>query len=688
MAWAGLWTTDPAQVCRPAGALVVTALRSPAPALLFGLRLWAAVCLALYVAFWLQLDNAYWAGTSAAVVCQPSLGASLRKAWFRMIGTVVGALVIVVLTARFPQDRTDFLVGLALWGAACGFVATLLRNFAGYGAALAGFTAAVIASDELGAVGGANNDVFMFAVARASEICIGIICAGVVLASTDFGGARRRLAAQLATISAEIVGRLSETFLLVGPEQAKTRPVRRDLIRRVTALDPAIDEALGESSDLRPRSPALEAAAGGLFAALSGWRTAAIHLELLRGDHVRTEACVVLENIPPELRRVPAQERAAGWTIDPSSGRKVCVATVRTLTSLTTDTPSLRLLADSAAEALIGVGRALDGLLLLIDPARYVAEPRFAWFSVPDLLPALVNALRVFVTIGAVELFWVVTAWPNGAQAIVFAAIAIIVFSPKADQAYTTTMSFMIGACLAAALAAIVKFAVLPGLTTFAGFALAIGLVLVPTGTLMIRLQAPMFTAIIVTFVPLLAPANQMSYDTLQFYNGALAIVTGVGAAALAYRLLPPLSPALRTRRLLALTLRDLRRLTTGSIPRMADEWEAHIYGRLSALPDQAEPLQRSQLLAALSVGTEIIRLRRVARRFELHAELDAALDTLAKGDSSAAAGRLARLDQRLAALPSTRPGVRVRLRARARILAMSEALAQHAVYFDAGAAK
>ena len=39
------------------------------------------------------------------------------------------------------------------------------------------------------------------------------------------------------------------------------------------------------------------------------------------------------------------------------------------------------------------------------------------------------------------------------------------------------------------------------------------------------------------------------------------------------------------------------------------------MYGRLAALPDQAEPLQRSQLLAALSVGTEIIQLRRIARR-------------------------------------------------------------------------
>ena len=71
------------------------AMRAAGPPLLFGLRMWASVSLALYVAFWLELDNAFWAGTSAAVVCQPSLGASLRKGWFRMIGTVVGAVAIV-----------------------------------------------------------------------------------------------------------------------------------------------------------------------------------------------------------------------------------------------------------------------------------------------------------------------------------------------------------------------------------------------------------------------------------------------------------------------------------------------------------------------------------------------------------------------------------------------------------------
>jgi uncharacterized membrane protein YccC len=685
MSRARLWALAQPQSNWSDTARLGRALRSAAPALLFGLRLWAAVCLALYVAFWLQLDNAYWAGTSAAIVCQPSLGASLRKGWFRVVGTVVGAVAIVVLTAWFPQDRLGFLLGLALWGAGCGLLATLLRNFAAYSAALAGYTAVIIASDELGAVGGANNDVFMLAVARASEICIGIICAGVVLATTDFGGARRRLAAQLAAISAEIAEKLAGTFLLAGPEQSITRPVRRDLIRRVIALDPVIDEALGESSDLRSRSPALQAAIGGLFAALSGWRSIAVHLELLRSDQSRREADIVLEDIPQELRLGDA----TSWAVDPSPVRRACAAAVRALTALPDRTLSLRLLADRTAEALIGIRRALDALLLLSDPARNIPGSRSAWFRVPDLFPALVNAVRVFVTIATVEFFWVVTEWPNGAQAMVFAAVAVILFSPRADQAYTITMSFMVGTGLTAALAAVVKFAVLPGVTSFAGFSLAIGLVLVPAGALMAQSwQTPMFMAMAANFVPLLAPANQMSYDTLQFYNAALAIVAGVGVGALSFRLLPPLSPALRTRRLLKLTLRDLRRLTTGPIARTANEWEARTYGRLSALPEQAEPLQRAQLLAALSVGTEIIRLRRVARRFEPHAELDAALDALARGDSSVAIERLARYDKRLAGLPGARPGARVRLRARGSILAMSEALAQHAAYFDSRAAR
>ena len=656
--------------------------------LLFGLRLWASVCLALYIAFWLELDNAYWAGTSAAIVCQPHLGASLRKGWFRMIGTIIGAVAIVVLTACFPQDRAPFLVGLALWGAGCALVATLLRNFAAYSAALAGYTVAIIASDQLGATGGPNGQAFMLAVFRASEICIGIVCAGVVLAGTDFGGAPRRVATLFAAISAEISGRFTNTLALAGPDLPDTQPVRRELVRQVIALDPVIDEALGESSQLRYHSPVLQRAVDGLLAALAGWRTVASHLVRVSRDQARQEAGAVLQAVPQELRSASVQGEPARWIDDPVGLRRICEAAVRRLIALPAATPSLRLLADQTAEVLAGISHALNGLALLVDdPARPVPRRGGVRLRVPDLLPSLVNAGRAFVTIGAVELFWIITEWPNGAGAITFAAVGVILLAPRADQAYAAAMSFMVGTALSAAFAAIIAFAVLPNSETYAAFSLALGLVLVPAGAGMAQPWHTMvFIPMVANFVPLLAPANQMTYDTAQFYNAASAIVAGVGAAALSFRLMPPLSPAFRTRRLLALTLRDLRRLATGPIPRTPDDWEGRMYGRFAVLPDEAQPLQRSQLLAALSVGTEIIQLRRIAHRLDLGSELDVALAAVAAGNSAVATTRLAVLDHVLASLPGAGTGAQAALRARGGVLAVSEALTQHASYFDTAA--
>ena len=669
-------------------AALTNAARAAGPPLLFGLRLWTSVCLALYVAFWLELDNPFWAGTTAAIVCQPQLGASLRKGWYRMIGTLIGAVMIVVLTAWFPQDRALFLVALALWAAACALVATLLHNFASYAAALAGYTVAIIAADELGATGGPNADaVFLLAVYRASEICIGIVSAGIVLAGTDFGGAQRRLAALFAALSAEITGRFTGLLALAGPDMPETQPVRQELVRRVIALDPVIDEAKGESSQLRYHSPVLQRAVDGLFAAQVGWRTVAVLLARLPDDETRQEADAVLQNIPQELRSaehgVPPD-----WITSPVRPRQACETAVRTLTTLPASTPSLRLLADQTAKVMAGISDALNGMALLVAaPVRPVPRGRGFRLRVPDWLPSLVNAGRAFVAIGIVELFWIVTEWPNGAFAITFTAIVVLLLAPQGDRAYAAAMRFMIGSVLGTVFAAIIAFAVLPGLETFEAFSLAIGLYLVPAGALMAQpWQTVMFTAMVINFVPLLSPANQMSYDTLQFYNFALAINAGSGAGAVSFRLLPPLSPAFRTRRLMALTLRDLRRLATGPIPRAPGDWEGRIYGRLAALPDAAEPLQRSQLLAALAVGSEIIQLRRIAPQLGQGSDLDAALEALAQGNSAIATARLASLDDWLAARPEAGSEASLALQARGCILAISEALIQRASYFDAGA--
>jgi uncharacterized membrane protein YccC len=228
---------------------------------------------------------------------------------------------------------------------------------------------------------------------------------------------------------------------------------------------------------------------------------------------------------------------------------------------------------------------------------------------------------------------------------------------------------------------------VLPRFETFPAFCLAIGLYYVPIGFGVAQSRQAAALAVLTvmasTFSPLFAPTNPMSYDTAQFYNAALAVLAGCLAAVLSFALLPPLSPAVRARRLLALTLRDLRHLATAPVPPRWTTWEGRVYGRLAAMPDQAEPVQRARLLTALSVGGEIIHLRHMAPRLGVAAELDTALAAFAQGNSATVIARLRHLDGRLAELPKATPPAATALRARGRILIICEALSEHASYFD-----
>jgi uncharacterized membrane protein YccC len=662
-----------------------------APSLLYALRLWAAVCLALFVAFWLELDNPFWAGTSAAIVCQLQLGASLRKGWFRMVGTVIGATMIVILTACFPQDRIAFLVLLAFWCSICAFAATVFRNFASYSAALAGYTAAIIAADNLGATGGASSDVFLLAVTRASEICIGIVCAGIVLAGTDRGGAQRRLAESFANLAAEIMGRFVRMLDLAEPHLPDTKAERREFARRVIALDPAIDQALGESSHVRYHSPKLQTAMYGLFGALDGWRGVATHLGRLPEAARRQGAQIILQSLPAELRSIPEAGSPMLWIADPLALHRACEEAIRTLIALPSAAPSLRLLADQSAKVLAGMLHVLDGLALLVDaPDHPSPGARGFRLSEPDWLPALINAARAFLAIGAVGLFWVATAWPNGASAIVFVAVLVLLLSPKGDLAYGGALAFTLGIAGAVVCAAVIKFAMLPALQTFPDFCAALGLIFLPAGFAMAMGRQPIVTTVLTAMTfnvnPLLAPTNVMNYDTTQYYNSALAIVVGCGVAPLAFLLLPPLSPALRVRRLLAFTSRDLCRLAIAPALPTPDDWESRLYSRLTALPDQATPLQRAQLLAALSVGIEIIGLRQMATHLGTTAELEAAFNCIALGHSTEAIAQLRQFDDQLASTRETGTEATMALRGRGSVLVISEALAEHGAYFDEGA--
>jgi uncharacterized membrane protein YccC len=666
---------------RSRGAALAEGLREATPAILFGLRMWASVCLALWVAFTLELNEPSWSATTAAIVCQPALGASLRKATFRLIGSVIGPFAIVVICAYSRQDRVSFLISLALWCAACVFVATLLRNFAAYAAALSGYTAAILASDVLGPVGTANGSVVILAIDRALETCIGIVSAGVVLALTDLGHSRRKLAAEFAALSTAIMDGFADCFLAASSSFSEFQALRRDLLRRVIALDPLIDTAIGEASDLRYRSAVLQRAVSGLLEAITAWRRAAFEIALSGNAAAGREAHAIHDELP----RNRLSPDASGSAKEPAELREACCRAARSLTRSNAETPSERLLADSAAQGMLGMARALNGLAGVVDPSDMIPVKGMARLHVPDWLPPTISALRALLAIGAISLFWIASAWPNGASAITFCAVITVLLPLQGDLAYSQSMAFLKGCVLAVGVAAVLVFAILPRATSFPSLCLALGLVLAPFGFMLARSKTPLFFfAASVNFLPMLSITNGITYDASQFWNSASGILSGIAVGVVAIVIVPPLSPAIRTSRLIALTLADLRRLAKRAPPRRReDDWESRGVARLLALPEQAEPVERGALAAAVSVGKEIVRLRQVAPRFVPAAAVDAALQALAEGRSGEAIDRLKDIDRLIAALPSAEAASRIRLRLRAGILAISAQLSEYAPYFD-----
>ena len=603
-----------------------SALASATPALLYGVRLSVSVCLALSLAFWLQLDNPHWAATSAAIVAQPALGASLRKGRFRAIGSVIGGVAIIVLTALLPQDRVWFLVSLTLWAALCGYLATILPNFAGYAAALAGYTAAIV----FAGITASPEDVFMVTVWRVTEIGIGIVSATLVHALTDFGGAHRRLGPELMQIGKGIASGLGAT-LRAGEESLGLRTSRRELIARTIELDATIDEVIGESSHLRHQGGRLQRAFEALFVALSGWRGIGNHL----GGRTESPPVDGAAELVPTLAKLADRD----WLSDPQAIRGLCYDESRRLRQSGAGDLTWRLLVEEAARVLQALGGVADALVAMAREDGQARTPMRSRLYVADFLPACLNALRIVLAIVAAELIWIATSWPRGPVMITFTAVNVLLAARQADAAYAWAVEFGAGCLIGGILAALLDLAILP--LVHGGplvLSLALTLVLLPVGALAAGTwRKTLFVSAAANFMPILALENEPTYDATRLFETALAVGAGCFVAALFIRLLPPLTAERRIQRLLRLSLRDLRALVRGGRRFTKDRWLGLLSARLAAMPKQANLEEEAELLATLSIGEAAIDLsaaRRACREPEL---LDEAFAGLGNGRVAAA---------------------------------------------------
>ena len=550
--------------------------------------------LALWLALRWGLEQPAWALMTAFIVAQPLSGMVAQKGLARLVGTLVGTIMSVVFMGLFAQTPWLFLLALALWLGLCTAFSTLLRSAWSYAFVLAGYTVAIIALPALSH----PLSVFDQAVARCTEISLGILCATASSALLWPMRVDRQLAdqAQAAWQSAMQAARAT----LAG--DALARKGLLEILGRIVAVDAQREHAWFEGGLGRQRARAIS----GLSQKL---------LMLLRMSRSVRRQWRQLEE--PEVTQLQP------WMEAVQQALQVCdVATLQDLRPRLLDASHDPAISAAQSYCLARFALLLDTALAAATALDAVKEGRDPVQAPATLAPhrdlslALVFGARSALAFLAVACFWMATAWPAASGAMLLTCVVCSLFASRENGAQIG-MSFLRGILLAVPVAFLVGEILLPQLSSFAMMCLVMAGPLFFGALGMAKPQiGATATSFCLHFIVLIAPLNAMQYDVAYFFNSAQAMMIGVGAAVLAFHLLILRNPAWHGRRLLAATLHDLVRLTRRNL-RGAESWFG---GRMAdrllqlarhypELPQQARSRWDDGLLG-LDVGDELLHLR------------------------------------------------------------------------------
>ncbi|NDV23548.1 FUSC family protein [Desulfovibrio sp. JC022] len=136
----------------------------------------AALC-AVLIANWLNLEKPYWAGISALVVSRSSYDASLIKGTLRIIGTIAGCLLALILLGTFI-DNVFAILCLIFFASVATVMVSSLRGRDSYAWSMAGFMIVLLSIAGLVV----PHSIFNFAFYRTFEISLGTIMAIIMSA--------------------------------------------------------------------------------------------------------------------------------------------------------------------------------------------------------------------------------------------------------------------------------------------------------------------------------------------------------------------------------------------------------------------------------------------------------------------------------------------------------------------------
>jgi uncharacterized membrane protein YccC len=548
----------------------------------YALRNSLAMCLALWVAFVLQLDEPYWALTSAAVVSFPTVGGVISKSIGRVFGSLIGAMASLIIAGHCLNDPWLFTLSIATWLGLCTYISNHYQNNVSYAFALAGYTAAIIAFSTVNVTD--TLQIFDIAQARVCEVITGILCGGLmmmILPSTSDGEAL------LVSLRRMHLRLLEHAAMLWQPEiSLQMRTSHEGVIGQILTMNVLRIQAFWSHYRLRRQNNILNYMLHQQLRITSV--ISSLRRMLLNWQNPPENLAAVLDQLLNELRDPTTDKyRLAHILIaiapqDPSDYRHrafflrlrhfcwLYLRCTRWLQRLENATPTTE-----------------------IAPPRVTALARHT-----DSYEAAYNGLRTFLCIVIGCAYWITTQWDAGSSALTLIAISCVLYSstPSPIKSITTLLKAV---SLLFAFCFVMKFGLMIQIDDFWVFCAFLFPILVTMQ--MMKLQnppyAPLWGQLIVFMGSFLAVTNPPSYDYQSFMNDSIGKIVGVLLAGLAFQILRPSSDKRKSRRIIRALRRDFVDQLSKKPQQSESQFESRIYHRISQLNQSLDQEARTWLL-------------------------------------------------------------------------------------------
>lgn len=549
----------------------------------YALRNTLAMCLALSFAYSLNLDQPYWAMTSAAVVSFPTVGGAISKSLGRIVGSLVGALAAVLIAGNTLNDPWLFTLSFAAWLGFCTWIANLHQNNVAYAFSLAGYTAALIAFSTVNIT--EFSQLWDIAQARVCEAITGILSAGLMmmlLPSTSDGDT---LMVTLSQMQARL---LEHARLLLNKETAdNAQTAHENMISQILTTNLLRIQAYWSHYRYRRQNRVLNyvlhqqlrltGVLSGLRRMLLNWPEAppslykAIDLlltELEQPDCNKYKLAKILRSITPDITHGDYRQLAF-------------VSRLRYFCWIYLDVQRWTRLVNSA------------------DPNQPLIPPKVPALALEsDRAEALLSAARTFFAIVLGCTFQIYTQWDQGPAALTLTAIACVLYSsaPSPSASVTLLLKTLLILCV---LSFILKFGIMIQVSQLWHFLWVLFplIITLQLFKLLFPKRAALWGQIVVFMGSFISVSNPPTWDYGTVLNSDVAKVCGVIFAWLAFVLIRPSSDDRKS-------LRHIKAIRRGFIDQLRpkpyatrNHYESRLYFHINQLKSSKQAQAKLWLL-------------------------------------------------------------------------------------------